>query len=353
MSIKRIWVLLIKEIIYGSKGFFFIYAILTPVGFSLFVSLIFDTHLVGKPKIGIMDPGNSQIVESLNKMESVNMKEYPSAQMLKHEVETGARDLGIVLQEKFDSKIKNGELIRLTVYIWGESLLKNRVIAGAAVLSRIRDISQKESPVELIPVHLGDKKNIPWKDRLLPLIILMSIFMSGFLIPSSSLVEEKQKRTYEAIITTAATQTDIFISKGIMGMILSFLMGITILVLNQAFGLNTGLLVFILFCGALMASCFGLIFGAFMKDIESLSSVMKGFIIILYGPAFVQMFPQIPQWTGKLFPTYYVITPLMKIVREGGVWSAVNTDVYILIVILAVVCGITGIIAKKTRPRIV
>ena len=96
-------------------------------------------------------------------MESINLKEYSLEVDLKDAVETGARDLGVVLPENFDSMIKNGKLTKLTAYVWGESLLKNRAIISAALLYQMRDVSGKKALVDIIPVSLGDEKNIPWK----------------------------------------------------------------------------------------------------------------------------------------------------------------------------------------------
>jgi len=351
MSIRRIGVLLKKELTYSSKSYFFIFSIVAPLIFTVLIKLVFGSLFSGKPKLGIHDHGNSQIVDSLKQMASINLKDYVSEIELKKAVETGARDLGIVLSEKFDMIIKKGESIKLTAYVWGESLLKNRAIITAALIYQMRDISGNRAPVEIIPVSLGDEESIPWEDRFLSVLVLMAIFISGFTIPSSSLVGEKQKRTIEAVLTTPVTQIDVFISKGLMGLLVSIVMGIAILILNHAFNAQLGLIILLLFLGAIMACCFGLLIGAFMSNIASLYSAIKGLGIILYGPGIVAMFPGIPQWIGKLFPTYYVMNPIMEITQKGGNWSTVKLDVFILTGILAIFCVIVGVIAIKTKQQ--
>ena len=351
MSIRRIGVLLRKELRYGFKSYIVIFAIVAPLIFTIFVNLLFGSLFSGKPKLGVTSQGHSQIVESLRNMESVDLKEYSSEIELKDAVETGARDVGVVLGEDFDSTIRRGELTRLTVYVWGESLLKDRAIIESAILYQIRDVSGEKAPVEITPISLGDAKSIPLKDRLLPLIVLMAIFISGFAIPSASLVDEKQKRTIGAVMSTPATQGDIFVSKGLMGIVVSLIMGILILVLNQAFNAHLSLIILILSLAAIMASCLGLIIGAFIKDTASLYSVIKGLGLVIYGPGIIKIFPQIPERVGKLFPTYYVINPIMEITREGGGWSTVSLDVYILIGIIAVFIVVVGVIIKNTRQQ--
>ncbi|NIM16751.1 MAG: ABC transporter permease [Candidatus Aminicenantes bacterium] len=351
MRIRRIGILLKKELLYGSRSYFFIFAVAAPLAATLFLNLVFSSLFSQKPELGVMDQGNSQIVEALKHMKSINLKEYASEMELKDAVETGGRDVGIVLQENFDAMIKKGKLTKITAYVWGESLLKNRAIISSALLYQIRDISGKEVPVDIIPVSLGEKNNIPLKDRFLPVIVLMTIFLSGFAIPSTSLVGEKQKGTIGAVLTTPVTQNEIFVSKGLMGIIVSMVMGIVILILNQAFNTQFVLIIFILLGGAIMASCFGLILGTFSKDISSVYSAIEGLNVFIYAPGIVCLIPQIPQWVGKFFPTYYVINPIMEITQKGGTWSTVNRDVLTLIGIIAVFFALVGVIAVKKSQQ--
>ena len=351
MSIRRIGILVGREFKYASKGYFFIFAIIAPVAFTLLIQLIFGSLFSDKPKLGILDLGNSKMVAAFQEMQSINLQEYASEAELKAAVETGARDVGIILQKNFNTTIQMGILTKVTTYIWGESLLKHRAIVGAAFLHHVREISGIEAPVEVTAVPLGDKDSVPWEERFLPLIVIMAIFISGFVIPASSLVEEKQKRTLGAVLTTPTTQIDVFVSKGLVGTIMSIVLGITILVLNHALNTQLGLIIPILILGAIMASCFGLLMGSCLSEIASLYSAIKAFGIVLYGPGMVKLFPQIPQWIGKVMPTYYVMNPIMEISRGGGNWDSVKFDVFILLGIIAALIVLVGIVAHRTQQR--
>jgi ABC-2 type transport system permease protein len=67
-----------------------------------------------------------------------------------------------------------------------------------------------------------------------------------------------------------------------------------------------------------------------LKDINSLFATMKAGGLLLYAPAIIQLFPGIPQWLARIFPTYYVINPVMEITQRGGGWTAVAPDLFIL-----------------------
>jgi len=107
-------------------------------------------------------------------------------------------------------------------------------------------MSGQDAPVEIEAITLGDEANIPWNARLLPLIMLMAVFLGGLFWPAASVINEKEKKTLEALVVTPTSIEDIFIAKGLFGIILSLFMGIVILILNQAFGAQPLLLVLVL-----------------------------------------------------------------------------------------------------------
>jgi len=203
--------------------------------------------------------------------------------------------------------------------------------------------------VEINSITLGDEASIPWDDRLLPLFVLIAVFLSGLFIPATSLITEKEKKTLEALVVTPTKIGDIFLAKGFMGIILSLFTGVVILLLNQAFGAEPLLLLLVLALGAIMATEIGLILGALLKNFTSLFTIYKMSCILLFAPAIVYMFPQIPGWIGEIFPTYYVIQPIIEISQRDGGWSDIVASVFILTALDIILCGVVMYILRKTR----
>lgn len=349
MNLKRVGILLGKELWQGPRNFIFVWALVMPIIISLVVSLIFGTLFSAKPKLGVVDEGGSQLVAMAEQLPSVIIKEYGSVAEIKQAVEGGAVDVGMVLPADFDSSVMQGEETELTTYIWGESLAKNRIILGATIANLVRELTGQEAPVEIETITLGDEVSIPWNDRLLPFIVLMAVFLGGLLLPAASVIEEKEKKTLQALVITPASVGDIFIAKGLMGIMLSLFMGVVILALNQAFGAEPALLVLVLALGAIMAVEIGLLCGALMKDITTLFAVWKLGGILLFGPAIIYMFPQIPQWIGRLFPTYYLLQPIIEISQGGGGWPDIATDILILVGLDLLLIGVVVFVLKRTR----
>jgi ABC-2 type transport system permease protein len=331
MNFKRVGVLLVKEFVQGASGFLFIFAIVVPVVLSLVVTLLFGTLFSGKPKLGIADAGRSRFTAQANEMDSFIVKTYPNLDALKQAAEIGAVDIGIALPEDFDERVSQGESTELLAYVWGESLMKSRAMLIAGMATWIREIAGQVSPVEIITSTLGEVETLPWEDRLVPFLVVMAVMIGGVILPATSLVDEKFKHTLKALTVTPTTLVDVFTAKVLLGILVSTFSGTVILLLNRSFGGNPWLLLFLLLLGAMMASEIGVLLGAFMKDINALFATIKSMGIVLYAPAIIYMFPAIPQWIGRFFPTYYMIRPVIDVTQEGAGWTEVAWMIYVQI----------------------
>jgi ABC-2 type transport system permease protein len=351
MSLRRIAVLLGKELIWGPKSFLFILAIVVPIVLSLFIQLLVGTFFSGKPKLGITDGGQSHLVTQLGRIEGLVLQTYESAAALQTAVGSGAVDMGFVLPADFDAQVQAETAVPLTVYVYGESLLRHRAFLAVALANQLRELAGQESPITLVTETVGEGHSMPWEERLLPFVVLMSVILGGAMVPATSLVEEKQKRTITAVITAATPLEELFMAKGLLGFGLSLFMGVLILFLNQAFGAQPLLLLGLLALGAIMAATFGVLLGAFVKDINTLFATIKGLGILLYAPAFIYLFPSLPQWIGRLFPTYYLINPIVAVSQQGATWSAIWGDVLVLGLLNLLFIGLIAYIARRARAH--
>lgn len=354
MNIRRMGILFSKEFLYGSRSYIFVFSIIGPVIISIIISLIFGTWLVEKPELGIMDEGRSQLVSMFDDIDSMDNAKYNTITKMREAVETGAVDIGIVIPPDFDDSVSKGEKTEIKAFIWGESTAKNRSIIGVTIANTVRELAGQEAPVEIDTITLGESVSIPWNDRLLPLIVLMAIFLGGLMLPSTSIAVEKEKRTIKALMVTPVSIEEIFLAKGLFGFILSFLMGILILVLNRAFGAQPLFLTAVLALGAVMAAELGTLLGVYVKDIITIFAIWKSAGIIIFAPAIIYMFPRIPEWIGRIFPTYYLIQPIVELSQRSGGWAEIAMNIFILIAIdIALIFILLFTLRKKPHTAII
>lgn len=349
MSLRRVGILLGKELFKAPKSFIVVWALVAPVAISLVVSLVLGTLFAEQPRLGIVDEGSSELVMKARQTTAVVAREHGSVSALRQAVATGSADMGIVLPADFDSRVRRGEGVTVTTFVWGESSAKSRTVVGVTLVNLVREIAGQEPSFEIERITLGEETGVPWNERLLPLVVLMAVFFGGMFLPATSIINEKEKGTLTALLVTPATAEDVFVAKGLVGVGLSLFSGLVILALNQAFSAQPLLLVLVLALGAVMAAGLGLLLGTMLKDVTTLFAVWKLGGILLFGPAFIYMFPQIPEWIGRIFPTYYMLQPVVEISQRGSGWPEVATNILILIGIDIVLIGAVMLLLKKGK----
>jgi ABC-2 type transport system permease protein len=270
---------------------------------------------------------------------------------LRAAVSVGEVDVGVILPQDFDDSLTSQNATELKTYVWGQSLLKYRAVLGTTLLSLIRDIAGQDPPVEILTSTLGEAQSLPWEDRILPLLVLLSLMLGGLMVPATSMVEEKQNRTLTALTVTPTTLGDLLVAKGTLAVLVSVSMGSLTLVLNRAWGGQPLLLFVALVLGASMAAGAGLLLGILAKDINTLFATIKSMGILLYAPALIYLFPDIPQWIARIFPTYYIIQPVIEIVQRGATWGDVFPEFIILVVLIAAIYGSVAVVGRRITQQ--
>ncbi|MCB0017729.1 MAG: ABC transporter permease [Anaerolineales bacterium] len=350
MSLRRIFVLLKNELFYGSKNVIFVMALVVPILFTIIVSLLFGTIFSGKPRLGLVDPAGSQFGQIVQEADYLLITTYADATELRDATERGAVDMGLVIPAGFDDAVESGNAT-VDLFIWGESLIRNRTAIAAALGNATIKLTGAETAVDLVTTTLGDAVNIPWEKRLFPFIVLITLLLGSMMVPATSIVEEKQHRTLQALITTPTSLGELLVAKAILGVGVSVVMGVAILVMNRALGEHPWLLILLLVLGAILGAAGGILLGIFAKDINTLFATIKGLGILLYAPAIIYLFPTVPQWIGRLFPTYYIIAPITEITQNGAGWSVIADEVIILLVLILALIGIVAYVVNLAGKR--
>ena len=352
MSFRRIRTLIKNEIFYGPKDIVLVMSLVIPVLLALFFNLAFGNIFNDRAALGLLDKGDSEMTTILQSSGSISLKEYYSEEDLKAAASDGSIDMGIILPVSFDDMIQSGNA-EIRAYTWGESLIKHRVMIGTIVNDAVHEMSGSILPVNIEMIALGDVSEVPWNDRLLPLVVLTAIFFGGMMLPAASLINEKNKHTLEALSVSPATIGEIFTAKGTIGAILALVMGVLTLAISGQFHSSILSLILVMGLGSVMASQLGLIAGAYIKDMNTLFALWKFGGLLLFGPAVVYMFPQIPQWIGYIFPTFYVIKPVVDLTINGLGFDAIILELLILIAIVAaIMVGVNRIVSRLSNQAL-
>jgi len=332
MKFSRMFSMAKKDVVIITRETFFLYMVTMPIIMSLVLTAALGSVGTARPTLAIY--GEGELVSILEEEPSLNVTIFSSEEDLREAVLEGEYDGGLLVSPA------------PKLLISGKSLSNERVTIGATLANAFREVSGKEETILFETKVIGTDKD-PWKVRLVPFLTIFAVVVAGMII-SASLIEEREKKTLNAVLVTPITPLEVIMAKALFGLFLGLILGTIILVLNGA--LTSGFLLVTLFLilGTTFTVALGLMAGVVMDNITDLITRIKIFGVILYFPALVIMFPQIPQWLGKFFPTYYFIDPIFSITQKGAGWSDVWWKAVILVVCDVIVLALA---AKVLRRR--
>ena len=332
MSIKRVLRILLKDFSVGPRKPFFIWALIMPFALTLLFQFAFGSLFEPKPRVGIVDLGDSVVTGAVQELEGFEVSILQDVDDLVNRVEQHDLDAGLVLTAGFDNAVRAGEKPLLEFYISGESLASNRIVISITAIEMIRDLEGSEPPVDVQMVYFGEP-GLPISIRLVPVIVFYALVMAGIWVPSSSLVEEKEKGTLTALLVTSVRVNEVLAAKWLLGFLFAVFLAAATLLLNQAFGPRPLEVMAVIIIAAALTSMIGLLIGIYSKTATMLFTLIKSLGIFLFIPVVFYLFPEWPQWVAKLFPLYWIISPIWEVSVMGEPLGSVWFEMLIAVAI--------------------
>lgn len=351
MDFGRVFTLLKKDVRQGAGNFLMIYVLVMPIVLALLVSLVFGDLFAQTPRLGIYDAGgNESFTQRLLDHDSIDTTLFESDGALQTAVSRGTVEFGLSLPVGFSEGLTEETIVLdgVTQYQWGEINARNFLMLESAISRSLIDGMDLELTAQINPEQLGTANTATWAQRLLPLLLVMAVVLGGLFIPASSLVEEKEKGTLVALTSTPTSLFDVYMSKTLLGVIVGALMAVVMLVINQAVGGNIALLLLVIALGALMNAIIGIIMGSYSKNMDSFMGMIKVFGLLLYAPGILDLFPAVPEWVSRIFPTYYIMNPVLEISQNSATLGDIALDLGILVAIVAVLLfAVTRVVERQ------
>lgn len=350
MSLTLVWKILRKDLALGPRSPLFLWMIVLPLALTLILQFAFGSLFNPKPRLGIVDEGDSEITAQVREMGGITLTMLDAGEELKRQVEANDLDAGLILPAGFDAAVKRGDKPDLQFYIGGESLASNRIIVSVTAIDLLRELEGGAAPVTVDVVSLGTT-GLPISVRLVPVIVFYALVMAGIFVPGSNLVEEKEHGTLMALLVTPTRISDVLAAKWALGTLLASVMAAASLLLNQALGSNWLQVFVVVVVAASLASMLGLLFGTFAKDSTVMFGLVKGLGIFLFAPTLFYIFPDWPQWIAKLFPLYWILEPIWRVSVMGGSISEVWVELTVAVGITLALVPVIGLIARRVQAQ--
>jgi len=352
MSPKRAWDIFAREVRLSPRSPLVFFAIAMPLIITFLISSVFGSLFDANPRLGIVDEGSSAVTAAALELEGVDTVIVSDIEALREDVELHDLDAGLVLPADFDASLQAGGQPDLEFYVAGASLASNRVILGITTIDLVRGVSGSEPPVAVVVTPVGDGDYVPIGDRLLPTMVFYAVMIAALFLPAASLVDEREKRTLDAVLVTPTRMSDVLVGKGAFAVLLAVIMGLATLALNNAFAGQFAAMALILLIGSVMMSLVGMALGLWARDITTMYTAIKAGGILIFLPVIFVLFPGLPQWIPKLIPTYYFLQPIYDIAIRGDTFADVVPELLIAIAFCIALVPLVAWVARWSQRQL-
>jgi ABC-2 type transport system permease protein len=318
----RVWSLWRKDLALGPRSPLLLYVLVLPLLVTLVVQVVFGNLGVAAPRLGVVAPdAGPEVVAALLAM-GMRVTLIDEEAHLLERVERNSLTAGLLLPPGFAVALRAGEQPPLRLVVAGESLASDRVLVTMAVLDWLRRLDPRTPALAWEVIAPGPPQS-SLQARLLPFVVMVALFAAGVFVTSFSLADEREKGTLAALLASPMSVAELLLAKGLFGGTLAFVMGVVTLALQGSLRGDWLPMLPPLLVGAWMAALIGVLYGVWARDTKTLFALFKSLNLVVFAPALFYIFPEWPRAITALFPTYWVIDPLVALALHGADLSEV------------------------------
>ena len=333
MSWQTIRILIVKDITLFFRNRFF--AFISVLGLVAYIAIYFllPSSVDETLRIGIYAPELPPIFAELIEAEDLDIHRLASEEALKNAVLNAEVTAGYVLPGDIMETVANGEKPVIQIFFPADLPQEARDIY--TIMLKELSFSMVGSPLniefteEVIGTDLVGRQ-IPIRDRLLPLIAVFILMMETLGL-STLLSEELENKTLQALLITPLTIRNLFVGKGTTGTGMAFIQAVLLIAITGGLSNQPGLVLLALLLGAFMVTGVGFLLASVGRDLMGILAWGILAILVLSLPAIGLLFPgTISTWV-KLIPSYYLVDTVNRAINYGISNSAALYNLGILI----------------------
>lgn len=339
-----IWTIGIKDILdvirnRNARTNFFLMLFIVVFFYWLGTSRPFDKDV----SVVVYDQGNSNLVVdevSLSDGSSYSFRMASSMEDMKTRMAN--QNLGLVLPADVDTNLSSGKTLVLQGYIfWVErSKVADLEVKYSQAFSTILNAPVKVDIGENIVIPQPEESGMQttFAQQMIYFVFMVALGMIPMLV-----LEEKQTKTLDALMTSPASPGQIVMGKAVAGFFYVFLVAFMALILYAQYIVNWGLAVAAIFAYVLFAVGLGLVVGSFMTTMKQIGLWVLFLMLFLVVPPLFFMEPNLKAGIRVLL-TWFPSSALSSLLRFScttpAAFSQVLPNLVIVVVSILLVLGL-------------
>jgi ABC-2 type transport system permease protein len=330
------------------------FGIMTVLGLIMFILFYFimPARINETITIGIYSPYASSLLENIPEEAGVVLREVDSEDELRRSIIDNEIYVGISIPEDVLASFLSGK--RPHIYVFYSADIPEEVKEMNTILigEMINELSGNALEIEEVEIVLGPDmggRQIPYRDRLLPMLVFM-LMITEVIGLSNLITAELQTGTIEALLATPMKVVDFFVGKGITGISLAFSQIFLLMIVTRSLTQNAGLIVISLLLSVIMVTGIAFIIASVSRDMMSVIGWGTLVLIILIIPAVtVVMRAPVSGWV-KMIPSFFIVDILHKAINFDIGWGG-NIRNILSLAGFDIVFACLGIVILKRKVR--
>ena len=305
-----------KDIVDAIRNRYLLGALVTP----LFVAILLRVLLPGVTNLNftvvVHDPGNSRLSTELRAVPQMKVITAASAEEVANELEKAKAVGGLAIPGNFDADVAARKQPELVIYVNNKQNDFEQVMFRQLVERQFSAVMKEHLPARLTWIDVNkqaDAKSsaLNLNQMMLPLLLLLTFAMTGALVVPLLLVEEKEKRTLDFLLTSPASLTEIIAGKALTGVVYSFLIAGILLTINHKLIGDWPLTLLTVLLGLLFVVAVGLFMGSLFQNTMQVNTWAGLILFVLLAPSFPSLrLPEIVDRVMVFVPTHYFVEAL-------------------------------------------
>lgn len=332
MNARIIKALLKKDIaLFMSNRF---YMLITVVGLIFYIGAYFvmPSKVDEKLSLAMYAPVVPPAFTRLTNQEGAEIEFFSSEEVLKQAVFDGKYQAAIALPADVMDVWATGGKPEITVYYASTAPPE----VSAAIVALVKELSYAQTGQALNfdtteeilgPDMLGGQ--IALRDRMRPLLAVFILLVEVLTLASLISVEIEQD-TARALLVTPMRTSDLFIAKGVLGVVLALGQAILFMALVGGFSHQPLIIMTTLIIGSVMVVGTGFLLASLARDVMAVTGWGMLILILFAIPGFGTAIPGLLSEWARVIPSYYLTDTVSRVANYGAGWGDVGTNLAIL-----------------------
>jgi ABC-2 type transport system permease protein len=304
-----------------------------------------------KPAVMIYDAGRSELVRTLIKEGDLAISLTRTQQEMEAELGSFPQTyLGLSLPADFDQRLAAGETVNLDSFLvhWADRKIAAQLTGQfiSAVSSLVPGAVNIDSQAKVVyPSMEGFGQSL-----MIAQILTFILLIIGLSLVPVLMVEEKESRTFEALLVSPARSGQVMTGKALVGFFYGFLAAGVVVLLNSYLFANWGVLLLAILAGAAFAVALGLLIGVLSNNPGTVGLWGGIMLLLLIASGLLSLFSNVnwPTWARELL--YWLPSgALIRLVRLAMLEAP---QLWIVLGSAGVLFGLAGVLYVLTDLRL-